>query len=181
MTVLQISYKREEFPGLSDELVAQEMAQKYGYVAVVRFKEVKDGPYTHFGCCLNDQKVRHYLYDPDHHNAHLIYDARWASVKMTKKNLLSKACELCRLQPDQTALYLNDSNFTFCPQCDMRICGSCYASSLPLSVGSSGFGLCPKCKIEVQRAVVGDYGRVPLLPELRPRPPWEKRWYQFWK
>lgn len=181
MSSCSIKYKREEFPNRPDEEVAKETALKYGYVAIIRYKNDPSGDYTDFGCCQNDQEVEGYIQSPHCHDSELIYDARKVSVLVTKGSILKRKCNLCGSSAGRRALVLGDANFFFCPQCDLRVCPLCYQTRLPLTDGSSGFGMCPKCNIEVQRAVPGDYGKVPLLPELRHTTQCRKKWWILWR
>ena len=181
MSSCQIKYHRETFPNCSEEEVAKQMALKYGHVAVIRYKNNPDGDYTDFGCCLNDEEVQGYLRSRHCHDAEIIYDARSISVLITKQSILTCKCDICGVSPGQDALELGPSNFSFCPQCDLRVCPMCYQSRLPLTGGSSGFGMCPKCRIAVQRAIIGNYGKVPLLPNLRGKVAQRKKWWEVWK
>ncbi|MCP4396505.1 MAG: hypothetical protein GY801_04205 [bacterium] len=165
MSSCSVEYKRKEFPGKSDSEVAEATALKYGFVTIVRYKNSLDGDYTDFGCCINDRDINNYLNSSYCHAPEIIYDARANSLYITEESLLASKCEICGAMPTSDALvFASPMNFYFCPQCALFFCPACYNSRLPLSEETSGYGVCPGCKHEVQRALPGDYGKVPLHP-----------------
>jgi tetratricopeptide (TPR) repeat protein len=191
MGSVSIEAKRQEFPGKSDQEVAEALALKYGYVAIIRYKSHESGAYSDFGCCLTDAEIQGYLSSPACYDPESLYDARPRSLLITEDLLLASACSLCGKVPAKDSLPLGSpENFYFCPQCGKFFCPACYQSRLPLTDETSGYGMCPDCRIEVQKAIPGDYGKRPLATA--PPPPGEpeeppgapaaakKKWWRLW-
>ena len=89
MGSVSIEGKRQEFPGKSDREVAEALALKYGFVAVIRYKSNAAGDYSDFGCCLTAAEVEGYLSSPHCHDPEIVYDARSGSLLITEHLLLS--------------------------------------------------------------------------------------------
>ena len=88
-------------------------------------------------------------------------------LHVTSQMILDAQCSKCNKSSTEASLFLGD--FYFCPTCGRMYCSDCYPK-LPLTQGSYGYGKCPKCDEEVQRAFPGTHGKKPL-----------RKWWQFWE
>ena len=162
MSSVSIENLKSEFPGKSESQAAAEYAQKWGFVAIVKYKNSANGDYTDIGCCSSENHVNEYLESPSCHEPELIYDGRKKTMLIKNDSILSSKCSLCNNAPDSNSLVLGSgSEFFFCPNCGKFFCPDCYANELPLTDGASGFGMCTTCNNEVQKAVAGSYGKIP--------------------
>ena len=76
---------RQEYPGKSDEEIARLLADKYGYVAVVRYKNSPDSvDFTNLGCCGTQDKLDGYFSSPYCHHTEIVYDGRRQSLFITE-------------------------------------------------------------------------------------------------
>lgn len=182
---------RAAHPGKTDALIAEEIAKKHGFVAVVRYKNSRDAPnFTDFGMCETDEEVRQYLHSPHCHGAELVYDARATSLAITRSLVLSGRCRSCRRRADRRSLELQSGNdFYICPRCSSMFCEGCYVG-LPLTDYPAGYGMCPDCRVPVKRALPGHYGEpAEHSSQLKPHTPASSRtnrtqprrpWWRFW-
>ena len=198
---------REAQPGKSDAEIAAAIATKYGYIAVVRYKNSPTaGEFTNFGTCQTEDEIRGYLSSPNCHDAEIVYDGRSTALRVTEELILKGSCELCDKRASRASLQLMAGNdFYICPKCGLMCCDGCYVR-LPLT-SSPGYGTCPKCRVEVQRALPGFFGKQSgspsskaiaeareakvASPEVHSRgvannfpretDATQKRWWQFWK
>ena len=162
MSSASIANLNREFSNKTESQAAAEYGQKWGYVAIVKYKNSVNGGYTDIGCCLNDDQVNGYLTSPHCHEPELIYDGRDRRLLINKDTILSSKCSLCNDTPNSDSLVLGSgSEYSFCPNCAKFFCPDCYANQMPLTNGTSGFGMCTTCDNEVQKAVPGDYGKMP--------------------
>lgn len=77
MGSIRIKYMRDEYPGKSDEEAARAYAQKYGCMAVVRYKGAASASdFTDIGLCDSEAHIRGYFTSPYCHGAEIIYDGR---------------------------------------------------------------------------------------------------------
>jgi hypothetical protein len=199
-----LSIDREANPGKSDAEIAKAIATKYGYIAVVRYKNSSTAhEFTNFGTCQTEDEIRGYLSSPYCHAAEVVYDGRSTALRVTEELILKGQCELCGKRTTQESLQLMAGNdFYICPKCGLMCCDGCYIS-LPLT-SSPGYGTCPQCRVEVQRAIPGFYGKqsgspspsagaqearasggvrsggkpAPFAPEHNAT---QRKWWQFWK
>ncbi len=160
-----ISIDRDKYPGKSDAEIAEEMAREYGFIAVVRYKNSADASeFTNFGTCQMEEEIEGYLSSPYCHNSEIIYDGRAAALNITEDLILNGNCELCGKEATRESLQLMAGNdFYICPECESMFCDECYPS-LPLTT-SPGYGTCPECRVEVQRALPGFYGNQSGAPD----------------
>lgn len=158
MGSLNIHIMREEYQGKSDTEAAKAFAQKHGYIAIVHYKNSKDASdFTDIGTCQSEEQIQGYLRSSYCHDVELIYDGRATALRITKELILRGHCELCDKKTTQDSLQLMAGNdFYICPKCGMMFCDVCYGR-LPLT-SSPGYGMCPKCRVKVQRAIIGHYG-----------------------
>ena len=147
-----------KYPGKTDDEAAKDFAQKNGYIAIVRYKNSESASdFTNIGTCQMEQEIQGYLTSPYCHEAEVIYDGRATALRITENLILKGHCELCNKQTTQDSLQLGAGNdFYICPKCGLMFCDNCYVR-LPLT-SSPGYGTCPKCTIEVQRAIKGFFG-----------------------
>lgn len=184
-----ISIDRAGNPGKSDAEIAEAVAKEYGYIVVVRYKNSPGASeFTNFGMCRTEEKIQGYLNSPYCHDAEIIYDGRSTALRVTEELILKGQCELCDKPTSRASVQLGAGNdFYICPQCGLMCCDGCY-TCLPLT-SSSGYGTCPKCLVEVQRALPGFYGRqsgaatttslcdnAGTTASSSP-----KRWWEFWR
>lgn len=157
MGSLNIQTMRESCPGKSDEEAAKAFAQKHGYIAIVRYKSRGASDLTNIGTCTMEAEIRGYLTSPYCSGAEVIFDGRTTALHITEELILKGHCELCRKPATQQSLTLMAGNdFYICPKCGLMFCDGCYGR-LPLT-SSPGYGTCPKCRVQVQRAIPGFYG-----------------------
>jgi len=144
---------REDYPGMSDSEAAKALADKYDYIAVVRYKNsVNAFDFTDIGTCKTEAEIQGYLTSPYCHNAEIIYDGRAALFPLNAGHILNGHCEICGKRSTRNTLQMGAGNdFYFCPKCGLLFCDSCYVR-LPLT-SSPGYGMCPKCRIQVKRAI----------------------------
>ena len=205
----RIERLRKEYPGDSDTEIAQALAQKEGYIAIVRYKNSASAPdYTDFGACRMEEEIQGYLNSPYCHDAEVVYDGRPGALQTTEELILNGTCSACGEPASKGLSYI-------CGRCASMFCDSCYAR-LPLTGGDRGYGMCPSCRVEVHRAIPGFYGKqsgsrapsvgdreleasrpdedtmsgprapdnVPAADDIGDRPAaWSARrkWWQFWK
>jgi hypothetical protein len=157
MGSLSIQSMREDSPGKSDSEAAKAFAQKHGYIAIVRYKARGASDFTNIGTCTMESEIRGYLTSPYCNDAEIIYDGRASALRITAELILGGHCELCGKKATSESLTLMAGNdFYICPKCGLMACNGCYAR-LPLT-SSPGYGMCPKCRVQVQRAIPGFYG-----------------------
>ncbi len=157
MSSLSLFYLRQDHPGKSDEEIARMLAEKYRCVAVVRYKSSADGDYTNIGCCDTRESMDNYFNSPFCHDTQILYDARQKSLLITKELILGAACDLCGKSAGAAALQLHAGDDYYVCSCGRFFCDQCYLSRLPLTNPAGGYGMCPVCKREVKRAIVGTY------------------------
>jgi len=153
-----IKSMRDDCPGKSDTEAAKAYAQKYGCIAIVRYKNsASASDFTDIGTCDTEEKIQAYLRSPHCHAAEVIYDGRAAALRITEDVILRGHCELCgKLTSRQSLQLMAGNDFYICPKCGLMACDGCYVR-LPLT-SSPGYGMCPKCRVQVQRAIPGFYG-----------------------
>ena len=156
MSSLSLFNLREQYSGLSEEDIAKTLAEKYQYVAIVRYKNQPDGPFTNFGCCDTQEKLDSYFESPYCHDTELIYDGRKKSLFITEKLILQAHCDLCGKAATRDALVLGGGDDYYACSCGRFFCDNCYLR-LPLTNPAGGYGMCPECRKEVKRAVIGVY------------------------
>jgi hypothetical protein len=76
MASISISTVREQYPGKTDAEAAARIAEEGGYVIVVRYKLMSDGPFTNFGLCWTYAEADNYLFNQNLHDVEVIYDRR---------------------------------------------------------------------------------------------------------
>jgi len=148
---------RSERAGASDRDAARALAEKYGYMAIVRYKNSSSASdFTNIGTCTTESEIRGYLTSPYCHAAEIIYDRRVSMFKFGVANVLNGACERCGKKSTRETLQMGAGNdFYFCPQCGLMSCDACYPY-LPLTT-SPGYGKCPKCDTPVKRAIPSNF------------------------
>lgn len=158
MGSLNIQTMRDECPGKPDDEAARAFAKKNGYIAIVRYKNsASAADFTNIGTCKMEDEIRAYLSSPYCHDTEVIYDGRATALRITEDLILRGHCELCGKQATRESLQLMAGNdFYICPKCGLMCCDGCYVR-LPLTA-SPGYGMCPKCRVQVQRAIPGFYG-----------------------
>lgn len=190
-----IELLRKDYPGKSDAEKAKALAEKYGYIAIVRYKSSSDATdFSNIGTCNTEADIRGYFTSPYCKDAEVIYDGRSALFPLSADHVLTGHCEMCGKRSTRDTLQMGSGNdFYFCPQCGLLFCDSCYGH-LPLT-SSPGYGMCPKCKIQVKRAipsffVTGSASRSAAQPTSQTKPKTQpqsqtktqaKPWWQFWK
>jgi len=144
---------RKDYPGKTDQEIASTLAQKYGYIAVVRYKNSRGmTDFSNIGTCSTEADIRGYLTSPYCHDAELIYDARSTLFPLNAAHVLDGHCATCFKVTTRESLELSAGNdFYFCPKCGLLFCERCYVQ-LPLT-SSPGYGMCPKCKVQVKRTL----------------------------
>ena len=144
---------RKDYPGKSDSEVARAFAEKYGNIVIVRYKNSPDASdYTNIGTCNTEAEIRGYLTSQYCHAAEIIYDGRSALFPLNATHVLDGHCATCFKVTTRESLQLGAGNdFYFCPKCGLLFCERCY-SQLPLT-SSPGYGMCPKCKVQVKRTL----------------------------
>jgi hypothetical protein len=144
---------RKEYPGKSDQEIASILAQKYAYIAVVRYKNAHArSDFSNIGTCTTEADIRGYMTSPYCHETELIYDARSALFKINAAYVLDGHCATCFRVTTRESLQLAAGNdFYFCPKCGLLFCDRCY-SQLPLT-SSPGYGMCPECNVQVKRTL----------------------------
>jgi hypothetical protein len=153
MGSLDIQSVRSDFPGKSDAEAAKAMAAKYGYMAIVRYKNSGSASdFTNFGTCTTENEISGYLTSPNCHAAEVVYDGRSAIFPLNANHILKGRCEECGKRSTRQTLKMGSGNdFYFCPKCGLLFCAECY-THLPLT-SSPGFGMCPECSVQVKRAI----------------------------
>lgn len=149
---------RDDHPGKSDVEAAKSYAQKWGFIAIVGYKNSRSAAdYTNIGTCKTEVEIRGYLTSSCCHSAEVLYDGRSSALRVTEDLISRGHCELCGRKATRESLTLMAGNdFYICPKCGLMFCDGCYVR-LPLTA-SPGYGMCPKCRIQVQRAIPGFYG-----------------------
>lgn len=152
-----IRIDRDKYPGKSDTEIAEAVAKENGCIVVIRYKNSEtSNEFTDFGLCQIEEEIHGYLSSPYCHDAEIIYDYRTVVSKITREFILKGKCDLCGKPAGQDSLQLLGINdFYICPECGVMYCAGCY-TKLPLT-SSPGYGTCPKCRIEVKRALPGGY------------------------
>lgn len=70
-----MSIDRNEYPGKTDAEIAEILAKKYGFIAVIRYKNVRESTeFTDFGTCQTEEEIQRYLNTP--YEPELVYDGR---------------------------------------------------------------------------------------------------------
>ena len=158
MSSCLIEIIRENYPSKSDAESARAYAQEHGYLAIVRYKSNGALDFTHIGICRMESEISSYLTSPYCSDAEVIYDGRPTALRITDDLILRGHCELCGKRATSESLNLSAGNdFYICPKCEQMFCDGCY-DHLPLT-SSPGYGMCPKCRVQVQRAISGLYGK----------------------
>ena len=148
---------REECPANSDGGAAKVFAQKHGCIAIVRYKSRGSAEFTSIGTCTTESEIHGYMTSPYCNDAEIIYDGRSKALRVTEELILGGSCESCGKHATRESLTLMAGNdFYISPKCALMACDECYVR-LPLT-SSPGFGMCPNCKVQVQRAIPGFYG-----------------------
>ncbi len=161
MSSSNIEIMRNAYPEKNDTEAATLYAEKYGYIAIVAYKALIDSKdFTTIGCC--NSEIENYLNNCD--EASILYDGRSEYVIIHSDDLKKATCSLCKRQND----------LSFCPNCGKYFCMFCYQNEIPLTEGSSGFGMCTTCEVEVQKALPGEGGKVkfkflPVSDKIRKR------------
>ena len=149
---------RKEYQRKSDEEIARLLADKYGYVAVVRYKNSPDSSdFTNLGCCGTQDKLDGYFSSPYCHNTEIVYDGRQQSLFITEALVRQAKCDLCQKPTTEASLTLLGGDDYYVCSCGRFFCDRCYLTRLPLTDPAGGYGMCPECRKEVKRAVVGVY------------------------
>jgi hypothetical protein len=142
---------------MSDARAAEAFGRKHGYVAIVRYKAHGAPDFTHIGLCRMDAEIEGYLGSPYCTEPEIIYDGRSRAIRVTEERILAGSCAKCGWRTSRSSLTLMAGNdFYICPKCGLMVCEACYPR-LPLT-SSPGYGMCPECRVQVQRAVPGFYG-----------------------
>lgn len=157
MGSLSIESMRNDYPEKSDAEAAREFAQKYGYIAIVRYKSRGAADYTNIGTCNMEAEIQGYLNSPYCTDPEIIYDGRSRAIHVTEESILKGFCALCGKRTTKESVTLMAGNdFYICPKCGLMVCDGCYVR-LPLTA-SPGYGMCPECRVQVIRALPGLYG-----------------------
>lgn len=177
MASLEIETMRKDFPGKSDAEAAKAFAEKFSYIAIVRYKRSPTAAdYTNVGVCRTEEEIRAYLNSPYCQDAEVIFDGRSALFPLNAKHVLNGHCEMCGKRSDRTTLQMGSGNdFYFCPKCGLLFCDGCYVG-LPLT-SDPGYGMCPKCKVEVKRAIPSFF----VSGSEAQTQAQTKKWWEFWK
>jgi hypothetical protein len=158
MGSLSIQTMREQYPGKSDTEAAKAFAMKNGYIVIFRYKNSTSAlDFTNIGTCKMEEEIRGYQSSSYCLNAEIIYDGRATALRITSDLILKGHCEFCGKKTTRQSLQLLAGNdFYICPKCGLMFCDQCYLR-LPLT-SSPGYGMCPNCRVKVQRAIPGFYG-----------------------
>lgn len=158
MGSLSLYSQRQEHPGKSDAEIAQLLADKYGYVAVVRYKNSPgSNDYTNLGCCDSQAKLEGYFSSPYCHDTEIVYDSRQNSLYITAELIRNAKCDVCQKPTTEASLTLLGGDDYYVCSCGRFFCDRCYLTRLPLTNPAGGYGMCPHCRKEVKRAVIGVY------------------------
>jgi hypothetical protein len=66
MSSLNIQSIRSDYPGKSDAEAARAYAQKWGFIAIVRYKNsTSSSDFTNIGTCKTEDEIRGYLSSPN--------------------------------------------------------------------------------------------------------------------
>ena len=175
MSSQNIESIRSDYPGKSDTEATKAFAEEYGYIAIVRYKNsTTASDFTNIGTCKTEAEIRGYLTSPYCHAAEVIYDGRSTLFPLNADHVLKGHCEMCGKYSTSDTLQMGMGNdFYFCPKCGLLFCDSCYIR-LPLT-SSPGYGMCPKCKVQVKRAIPSFFVAVhasggQLIESSRPTP-----------
>ena len=192
MSSLRIDAQRARYPGMSDAEIAMTLAQEYGYIVVVRYKNSPQADdFTDFGTCQSEEKVHEYFRSSYCHDVEIVYDGRVGALRITAELILAGRCETCgKATTNESLTSMAGNDFYICPKCAAMFCDTCY-TRLPISGGRSGYGMCPRCRVEVQRAIADFYGKQFGAPTSQPakrngsytspNPQSSKKWWQLWK
>jgi uncharacterized protein (TIGR02145 family) len=157
MGSLSIESMREDSPGKSDHEAAEAFARKHDYIVIVRYKVRGASDFTNIGACTSESEIEGYMTSPYCSDVEIIYDGRSSALRITDEMILSGRCEGCGKRATRGSLTLMAGNdFYICPKCGFMACSGCYIQ-LPLA-SSPGYGMCPKCRVVMQRAIPGFYG-----------------------
>ena len=160
MSSLDLIALRKQHPGLSDREIAETLAARYDYVLVLRYRSQADGEYDNIAGCRDDGKIEAYDASPFCLDVDILFDGRDRAIRVTQDYLLEGSCKRCGHDTTDASLILGAGNdFYFCPMCGSFFCDGCYPR-LPLTGGSSGYGQCSECSVELVRALPGRYGTV---------------------
>ncbi|MBT7206124.1 MAG: hypothetical protein HN868_02105 [Gammaproteobacteria bacterium] len=156
-----INIDRAANPDKSDAEIAEVIAKKYGFILVVRYKNLtRPSEFSNFGLCETEEELQAYLSSPGCNHTEIIYDGRGTALHVIEELILKGGhCELCDKPTSLASLQLGYGNdFYICPQCGLMSCEECYVN-LPLLTASHGYGLCPTCHVKVQLALPRFYMR----------------------
>jgi hypothetical protein len=158
MGSFNIETMRSQLPGKSDAEAAKAFAKKHGYIAIVRYKNSSAASdFTNIGTCKMEEEVYGYLRSSSCAACELIYDGRATALRITEKTILAGKCQSCGKGTTKESLQrMGGNDFYICPRCAAMFCDRCYGW-LPLT-SSPGYGMCPTCRVQVQRAIIGFYG-----------------------
>jgi hypothetical protein len=153
MASIRISSTREEYPGKNDSEIAAALAEKSGYLAVVRYKSSAVGDnFTDFGLCRTEAEIRGYMTSPYCHDVEVLYDSRATLFPLNSEHVLNGSCKNCGRHATSASLQLGAGNdFYFCPKCGLLYCEDCYPK-LPLTA-SPGYATCAVCRIQIKRTL----------------------------
>lgn len=158
MGSLSISYLKESFPGKTDKEIAAALAEKEGYITVLRYKSLGANDFTDFAVCTLGEEVTGYFNSPNCQAVEILYDIRSQALTITPELLLRSKCKSCGRQADNNSLVIGKGNdFLFCPVCGAMYCQSC-STQLPLTNYPYGYAKCPECDVQLQRAFPGAIG-----------------------
>jgi hypothetical protein len=167
MGSIKIESQRRQHPDKSDVEIAEKLARENGYVAVIRYKNSPTAPeHTDFGTCRTDDELKSYFKSTYCHDVEIVYDQRASAFVITPDLILKGRCTLCQRATSYQTLTPNaGDDFYICGRCASLICADCYPS-LALTRVQQGYGLCPDCRIVLQRVLVGSYGKPGSSTEL---------------
>jgi hypothetical protein len=124
MASFPISEERTRFPGKTDEQIASLLAQEFGYIVVVKYKNSPLSDFENFGCCKEDYEVKGYLNSSFCHGTEIIYDARPNPISLIIKMRLKDTLEKIELSEDElNRIYLqaNHKDFIFRLEAILRL------------------------------------------------------------
>jgi hypothetical protein len=159
---------RKDYPGKSDHEIAKALAVKYGYIAVVRYKNSRGrSEFTNLGVCNTEAEIQGYMTSPYCHATEVIYDGRSAFFPLNAAHVINGRCETCGKGATRESLQMGAGNdFYFRPKCGLLFCDRCYGR-LPLT-SSPGYGMCTKCKVQVKRTLPSFFMNQPPVVALHP-------------
>ncbi len=164
MSSINIWTLRRQYPGKGDTEIAAQLAEKDGYVVVLRYKSRIMGAadYTNFAVCTLPEEVESYFDSPNCGDVEILH-VRSRAHEVTQTLLLQSRCELCGRGATRESLTIGGGNdFYFCPNCAAMFCESCCPG---LPVVDNRYVKCPDCDVQVHRALPGGIGVRPLQDE----------------